>query len=183
MATPTSLIAWIKSPLSRRYGPANVPYKFGAETGLFQPDLTWAHKSPKLTPLQGLTRAGAKHPTLCHASTNSLKALCNLVPSDPLASWCHGVAMWGQDAKIGKVGRFRRPTRVGFRDNLVKPSLDSGPEYILRSSASQFGLLTHWPAAVPRGDGYATGQKIARNAKFGNVARTISCIFAATPEQ
>ena len=35
-----------------------------------------------------------------------------------------GVATWGQDAKIGKIGHLGWPARVGFRGGLVKPSLD-----------------------------------------------------------
>ena len=49
----------------------------------------------------------------------------NLVPPDSLASWRHRVATCGQEAKIGKIGRLGRPTRVGLCGDLVLPSLDS----------------------------------------------------------
>ena len=71
--------------------------------GLFQPILTLAQKSPKLTPRPGNTRAGAKQPTLYISNTHSLKALCDLVPLDFLASWPHWVATWGQDARMTKL--------------------------------------------------------------------------------
>ena len=54
-----------------------------------------------------------------------LEALCNLVPSESSASRRHSVAMWGLDAKIGKIGRFGRPTRIGFRGGQVEPGQNS----------------------------------------------------------
>ena len=51
------------SCLTARYGPAIVPQELGAENGLFQPNLTMAQKTPKLTPRPGYTRAGARQAT------------------------------------------------------------------------------------------------------------------------
>ena len=61
--------------LSRRYGPANMPLELWAEHGVFQPSLTLAHKSPKLTPRQGRTTAEKRQPTRCPPSTNYPKAM------------------------------------------------------------------------------------------------------------
>ena len=57
------------------------------------------------------------------------------------------------------------------------------PLYLLWSRASGLGLLSRWLATVPQGDGHTTGKKTARNAKLGNVARTISCITPARTEE
>ena len=43
--------------------------------------------------------------------------------------------------------------------------------------------MSPWLLAVPPGDAYATRQKTARKAKFGNVTRTVSCITLAGPEE
>ena len=59
------------------------------------------------------------------SGTNYLGALCNLVPPDSQASWCHRVARLGQDAKFGQIGHLEWPTSVDFRGDLVKPRLDS----------------------------------------------------------
>ena len=48
-----------------------------------------------------------------------------MVPPDSPEFWSQRVAMWGQDAEIGKIWCLWRQSRVGFRGNLVKPSLDS----------------------------------------------------------
>ena len=85
-----------------------------------------AHKSPKLTPWPGHTRAGAQQPTLYFSSTIFPEPLCKLVPPDCQASWRHGVATWGQDAEPSKIGHLGWPTRVGFCCDLVTPSHDSG---------------------------------------------------------
>ena len=95
-----------------------------AKNGLFQPILTMVQKSRKSTPQTGNTRVAPDQPTLYPSSTNYFKGLCNLVPSESLASARHGFAMWGQDAKIGKIGHLGGPARVGFRGDLVKPSLE-----------------------------------------------------------
>ena len=111
--------------LGRRCSPAIIPRELAAENGLFQPILILAQKNPKWTPQPGRTRAGAKQPTLSPSNQNSLKALCNYVSQDPVASWLHGVATWRPDAKSSKIGRLGRQTRVGFRGDLVEPGLDS----------------------------------------------------------
>ena len=77
------------------------------------------------TPWLGRRRAGAKQPPLCPSSTIPVKTLCNLVPRESRACCRHGVARLGQDVKIGRIGRFGRPTRVDFRADLVEPSLAS----------------------------------------------------------
>ena len=78
----------------------------------------------KNDPQGGHTRVGAKQPTLYPLSTDSPEALCNLAPPESHVSSRPGVATWGQDAEIGKIGHLRWPTRVGFCGDLVKPSLD-----------------------------------------------------------
>ena len=55
-------LACFNSPLSRRYGPANIPLELGAENGLFQPNLILAEKdSPKWTPRLGRMWAEASN--------------------------------------------------------------------------------------------------------------------------
>ena len=80
--------------------------------GPFQPILNFAQKGPKLTAQPGRTRARAKQSTLCTSTKNSLKAICNLVPLDSVASWRHGVAKWGHIARIEKIGLLGRLARV-----------------------------------------------------------------------
>ena len=113
--------------MSWRYSPAVIRWELGAENRLFHPILTMAQKSQKSNPRLGHTRAEAKQPTGYPSITNSLEALINLVSPESLASCRHGVTTSGQDAKIGKFGLLRRPTRICFRGDLVKPSLDPRP--------------------------------------------------------
>ena len=82
MAPHAPLMGGPISSLSRKYGPAIIPYELGAENALFQPILTMAQKRQKWSLRPGHTRVGAKQPTLCLSSTNSLEALCNLVTPD-----------------------------------------------------------------------------------------------------
>ena len=84
MASYAPYTAGPNSSLSQRYGPDNIPQELVAENGLFQPKLTLAQKSPKLTP--------RPEPSL------------NLGPSEVRASGHHGVIKWGHDAKITKIG-------------------------------------------------------------------------------
>ena len=95
-----------KSPLSQRYGPANIPQELVAENGLFQPKLILAQKSPKLTSRPDPPEVGTRQLTLCPSSTNSLEPSPNLVPSEVLASGQHGFVKWGHDAKITRIGVF-----------------------------------------------------------------------------
>ena len=169
--------------MSRLYGPAIIPKELGAENGLFQPIPTMAQKGPKLTPQLGNTRAGARQPTPHTSGRNSPKAPCNLVPPDSPAVWRHEVATWGQDAQIDKIGHLGWSTRVGLLGDFVKPSLD--PRASITLLVSCIGV---WPAVTlaacrSRGDGHTTGQKTARKGNFGNVARAISCIAPARPEE
>ena len=124
-----------------------------------------------------------KQSTLYPSGMSSIEAQCNLVPPDSLASWRHGVAMWGQDARIGKIGHPGWPTRVGSDGDLVKPSLHPRALISPLVHASGFGLLSRCLLAVPRGDGHAMGQRTARKAKFGNVARTVSRRTPASLEE
>ena len=103
------LTAGPKSLLSQRDGPANIPQELVAENGLFQPKLTLAQKSPKLTPRPDPPEVGTRQLTLCPSSTSSLEPSPNLVPSEVLASGHHGFVKWGHDAKITKIGVI--PTR------------------------------------------------------------------------
>ena len=118
------------------------------------------------------------------SSTRKIKPqtsnLCNLAPPVFLAFWRHGVATWGQDAKIGEIGRLGWVATVGFPGVLVEPSLDSRA---LMSPLVLFGLLSRWLLTVRGGDGHTTGEKKARIAKLGNVARTVSCITPARPNK
>ena len=60
------------SPLSQRYGSAIIPQELVAENGLFQPKLTLAQKTPKLTPRLDPPEVGTRQLTLCPSSMNSL---------------------------------------------------------------------------------------------------------------
>ena len=102
MAPYAPLTAGPNSTLSQRYGPAIIPQELVAENGLFQPKLTLAQKSPKLTPCPDPPEVGTRQLTLCPSSTNSLKPSPNLVPSEVPASGHHGCVKWGHDAKITK---------------------------------------------------------------------------------
>ena len=73
------LTAGSNSPLSQRYGSANIPYELVAENGLFQPKLKLAQKSPKLTPRLDPPEVGTRQLTPCPSSTNSLEPSTNLV--------------------------------------------------------------------------------------------------------
>ena len=84
------LTAGPKSSLSQRYGPASIPQELVAENGLFQPKLTSAQKSPKLTPRLDPPEVGTRQLTLCSSSTNSLEPSPNLVPSEVPASGHQG---------------------------------------------------------------------------------------------
>ena len=72
--------------------------------GCFQPKLTLAQKSPKLTPRPDPPEVGTRQQTLRPSSTNSLEPSLNLVPSEVPASGHHGFVKWGHDAKITKIG-------------------------------------------------------------------------------
>ena len=104
VTTYAPLTAGPKSSLSRREGPAIIPWEMVAENGLFQPKLILARKIPKLTPRPDLSEVGTRQPTLCPSSTNSLEPSPNLVPSEVPASGHHGFIKWGQDANITKIG-------------------------------------------------------------------------------
>ena len=104
VAPHASLTAGPNSSLSQRYGPANIPQELVAENGLFQPKLTLAQKSPKLTPRPDPPEVGTRQLTLCSSSTNSLEPSPNLVPSEVPASGRQGFVRWGHDAKITKIG-------------------------------------------------------------------------------
>ena len=104
MAPYAPLTAGPNSSLSQRYGPANIPQELVAENGLFQPKLTLAQKSPKLTPPPDPPVVGTRQPTLCPSSTNPPEPSPNLVPSEVTASGHHGFVKWGHDAKITKIG-------------------------------------------------------------------------------
>ena len=142
---------------------------FSAENGLSQPNLTLAQKRQKLTPHLGSTRAGAKQPTLCPSSTNSPKILMQLSPRRLPGILAPVVATWGQDAHISKVGHLGRPVRVGLCRDLVEPSFDSQ------------ALISALVGCIGFGD--TNGQKTARIAKLGNIARTVSCITLTRPEE
>ena len=92
------------SSLSQRYGPAIIPQELVAEDGLFQPKLTLAGKTSKLTPRPDQPEVGTRQLTLCSSSTSSLRPSPNLVLFEPPASGRHGVVTWGHDAKITKSG-------------------------------------------------------------------------------
>ena len=65
VASYAPLTAGPNSSLSERYGPANIPQELVAENGLFQPKLTLAQKSPKLTPRPDPPEVGTRQLTLC----------------------------------------------------------------------------------------------------------------------
>ena len=79
-----------------------------AENGLFQPKLKLASKTPKLTLRPDHPEVGTKQLTLCSSSTNSLEHPSNLARSESPASGRHGVATWGHDVKITKIGVIPR---------------------------------------------------------------------------
>ena len=151
------------------------PRSWGLRMGCFSP-------SP-LTPRSGHTRVGAKQPTLCSWSTNSLEALCNLVLPDSQASWRNGIATWGHDAEVVKVGHLGWPTWGGFCGDLFKTSLDSRALISFLDPWIGVWLAVTLAACFsPRGCSMS-GQKAAREANFGNVARTVSCITPARPQE
>ena len=115
------------STLSQRYGPAIIPQELVAENGLFQPKLILATKSPKLTPRPDPPEVGTRQLTPCPSSTNSLEPSPNLAPSEVPASGHHRFVTWGHDCQNGKIGRLRRPSRVGNLGDVDAPSLDSQP--------------------------------------------------------
>ena len=104
VASHAPLTAGPNYPLSQRYGPAIIPLEFVAENGLFQPKLTLARKSPKLTPRPDRPEVGTRQLTLCPSSKNSLEPSPNLGTSEVPASGHHGFVKWGHDAKITKFG-------------------------------------------------------------------------------
>ena len=104
VAPYSPLTAGPSSPLSQRRGPAIIPYELVPETGLFQPKLILARKTPKLTPRPDQPEAGTRQMTLDPSSTTSLEPSPNLVPSDSPASGHHGFVKWGHDAKVTKIG-------------------------------------------------------------------------------
>ena len=89
--------------LNQRYGPAIIPQELVAENGLFQPKLTLAQKSPKLTPRRDPPEVGTRQLTLCPWKMNFLE------PSPNPVSRHHGFVKWGHDAKTTKIGVI--PTR------------------------------------------------------------------------
>ena len=92
------------SPLSQRDSPAIIPQELVAENGLFQPKLTLAPKTPKLTPCPDPPEVRTRQPSLCSWHTTSLQPSPNLVPSEVPASGHHVFIKWGHDAKITKNG-------------------------------------------------------------------------------
>ena len=90
VAPRAPLTAGSNSTLSQRYGPAITPQELVAESGLFQPKLILATKSPKLTPRPDPPEVGTRQLTLCPSSTNFLEPSPNLVPSEVPASGQHG---------------------------------------------------------------------------------------------
>ena len=116
------------SPLSQRYGPANIPEESVAENGLFQPKLILAPKTPNLTPRPDPPEVGTRQLTLCPSNTNSLKPSPNLVPSEVPASGLHGFVKWGHNAKYkpkigtiltrGSPGRGKANGSQGRRQDL-----------------------------------------------------------------
>ena len=104
VAPHAALTAGPNSSPSQRYGPANIPQELVAENGLFQPKLTLAQKSPKLTPRPDPPEVGTRQLTLCPSNTNPLEPSPNLVPSEVPTSGHHGFVKWGHDAKITKFG-------------------------------------------------------------------------------
>ena len=76
----------------------------------------------------------------------------------------HGVATWGQDGKIGNIGRLGRQARVGFRCNLVKPSLDSRALIAPLVTCIGFWLAVRLAAyCSPRGWSHDGAEHIKKN--------------------
>ena len=103
------LTAGSNSPLSLRYGSADISQELVAENGLFHPKLKLAQKSAELTSHPDPPEVGTRQLTLCPSSTNFPEPSPNLVPSEIPASGQHGFVKWGHDAKITKIGVI--PTR------------------------------------------------------------------------
>ena len=95
----------------------------------------------------------------------------------------HGVAKWGQGAKIGKIGRLGRPTRVCFRGQLVGPNHDSQVFIYPYVLCIGLWLAVTLASYCSPGDRHGTWQKTGRNAQLGNVDRTVSCITPARLEE
>ena len=104
IAPHAPLTAGPNSPLSERYGAANIPQELVTENGLFQPKLILTQESSGLTPRPDPPEVGTRQLTQCPSSRNSLKPSLNLVPSEVPASGHHGFVKWGHDAKITKIG-------------------------------------------------------------------------------
>ena len=107
------LTAGPKSHLSRRWGPAIIPWELVAENGLFQPKLILAPKTPKLIPRPDLPEVGTRQLTLCPSSTILLEPSPNLAPSEVPASGHQWFVKWGHDAKITKIGVIPTPSSPG----------------------------------------------------------------------
>ena len=109
MAPYAPLPAGPNSTLSQRYGPAIIPQELVAENGLFQPKLTLAPKSRKISPSSGPARGRDEATDPMPFEYDSLEPSPNLVPSEVPASGHHVFVKWGHDAKITKIGVI--PTR------------------------------------------------------------------------
>ena len=141
-----------------------------------QPD-SGSEKS-KIDSSLGDTRVGVKPPTLYPSTTNSLKALCQLVPSDSPASWSHGVTNWGQNAKIGKIDRLRRPTRVGSCGDQVEAIFHTPFDTV------HWGLTcSHAGSLASSGDGHVNAQKTAKHAKLCYMGIPVCCKSPTMPEE
>ena len=84
---------------------------------------------------------------------------------------------------MSKLAVFGGQPGYAFVAILSSQALIHSPSYPLMSLALEFVLLSCWLLAFPRGDGRSTRQKTARNAKLGNMARTVRCITLARPEE
>ena len=99
------------------------------------------------------------------------------------ASWRQGVVTPGQDAAIGKIGHLGWPARVGLRGDLFKPSLD--PRALITPLVPCSGVwlpITLDACCSPR-QWSRDWAEMREKGKMGNVARTVSRITAARPEQ
>ena len=98
------------------------PTSSGLKNGLFQPILTMAQKSPKLTAQAGRTRAGANPVPFQYQLLRGPMQLGSCRFPGIVAPRGRHV---GSGCRIGKISHVGWLSRVGFRGDPIKPSLDS----------------------------------------------------------
>ena len=172
-------MAGCNSPLSRGYGPAIIPKNLGAESGLFQTNLILAQRSAQLTHRSAHMRAVVKHPTLYPSSTNPLRALSNLSPSDSAPFWSHGVTKWDQDAKICKTIRFGLTPGEAFMAISLSQASMQCPLILPLTLCSGAWLAVPLATCCPSRGWSRDGAQNSTRGRTGGHGITVGCISPA----